>query len=54
MNQIQSNAVNIYTEGLEKHVFWGMKKHVQLKIMHYKVSAMLYSVQNFQIRAAEG
>ena len=31
-----------------------MKKLVQLKIVHHKVSAMLYSVQNFKIRAAEG
>ena len=40
--------------GLEKHVFWGMKKLVQLKIVHPKVSSMLYSVQNLKIRAAEG
>ena len=31
-----------------------MKKLVQLKIVHHKVSAMLYSVQNLKIRAAEG
>ena len=36
------------------HVFWGMKKLVQLKIVHPKVSSMLYSVQNLKIRAAEG
>ena len=54
MNQIQSNAVNIYTEGLEKHVFWGMKKHVQLKIVQHKVSVMLYSVQALKIRASQG
>ena len=31
-----------------------MKKLVQLKIVHHKVSCMLYSVQNLEIRAAEG
>ena len=41
-------------QGLEIHVFWGMKKLVQLKIVHHKVSAMLYSVQNLKIRASEG
>ena len=30
-----------------------MEKHVQLKIVHHKVSTMLYSVQNLKIRAAE-
>ena len=36
------------------HVFWGMKKLVQLKIVHHKVNDMLYSVQNFKNRASEG
>ena len=36
------------------HVFWGMKKLVQLKIVHHKVRAMLYSVQKSKNRAPEG
>ena len=36
------------------HVFWGMKKHVQLKIVQLKVSVMLYSVQALKIRASQG
>ena len=45
-------ATNSFAE--PKKVFWGMEKLVQLKIVHHKVSAMLYSVQNLKIRAAEG
>ena len=36
------------------HVFWGKKKHVQLKIVHHKVSVMLYSVPALKIRASQG
>ena len=38
--------------GLKMHIFWGKKKHVQLKIVQHKVSVMLYSVQAFKIRAS--
>ena len=36
------------------HVFLGKKKHVQLKIVHHKVSVMLYSVPALKIRASQG
>ena len=36
------------------HVFWGIEKFVQLKIVQHKVSVMLYSVQAFKIRASQG
>ena len=36
------------------HIFWGIGKLVQLKIVYYKVSGMLYSVQEKKMLAFKG
>ena len=36
------------------HVFGGIEKLVQLKIVYHKVSVKLYSSQDLKIRAVEG